>query len=307
METKWYNLYIGWFNGFLSIVFMEDQGDYRGATVMEMGNQGTPQVAFVLGGGGVRGSAHVGALRVLTEAGIVPDLVVGCSAGALIGALYAATLDIDYVEGVIMDTMPLSRSYRFFGFPSLFSGLRGRGFFSMDRLERHLKNILPVECFEDLKVPLAVVATNFNRGSLDIFSSGPLVKPLCASAAIPGLFRLVLIGDDYYGDGGVIETLPVGVAKRRGARLTIAFNIDNKIRKSPKQMGMLFYRGFLIANLHRNKAALKLADVVIDPNFIEMPNVLATREKVQHFYEIGAKAAKEALPLIKEKLAALET
>jgi len=180
-----------------------------------------PQTAFVLGGGGVLGAGEVGMLRALLEAGVVPDLVVGTSVGAVNGAFLAA-------EPTVAATVRLAALWRelsadggvFAGSWSTRVGtaLRSRTHLHpSDPLRALLTAHLPVQRVEDLAVPFQCVAAAVERAAEHWFDRGPLVEAVLASAAVPGLLPPVRIGDEHYLDGGLVNSIPVSRAVELGA------------------------------------------------------------------------------------------
>ncbi|BDV29417.1 patatin-like phospholipase family protein [Microbacterium terricola] len=181
-----------------------------------------PDVAFVLGGGGVRGAVEVGMLRALLERGIRPDLIVGTSIGAINGAQVAA----DPTPAVIG---PLTASW---ASPEA-AAVYGDGFFAQTRrlvrTRTHLNSAEPLRAllerqlagfarFEDLPVRLAVVAASIERAAEHVFDSGPLIDAVIASAAVPGLFPAAEVAGDHYLDGGIVNSIPIDHAVAAGAR-----------------------------------------------------------------------------------------
>ncbi len=152
---------------------------------------------FVLSGGGIRGVAHLGVLRAFEEAGIVPSVISGSSAGALVGALIADGWTPAEATELIREELKDRR--RFIRRPSLVS----------KRIEKFMRRNLRHELFEDLPIPLYVSATDLEKGGQHIFSSGELVPALMASCAIPLIFPPVQVGGVHYVDGGVSSNLPV--------------------------------------------------------------------------------------------------
>jgi Patatin-like phospholipase len=161
-----------------------------------------PLVGLVLGGGGARGFAHVGVLRVLEQNGVPVELIVGTSVGSLVGALYAGDTDSRELERI---ARPLERKDLFdFGIaPALF----GTGLASGDRLERFVRDHATSERIEDLRLPYAAVATDLNSGDVVVLRRGDLARAVRASSAIPGVFEPVEI------DGRLLGSLSQG--KRR--------------------------------------------------------------------------------------------
>lgn len=183
-----------------------------------------PRTAVVLGGGGNLGAIQVGQLRALAERDIVPDIVIGCSAGALNGAAYAAdptTAGVRHLERIWREIqhepetlMPGS------WIPGPVLMLRkGAALNSNQGLRKSILRFLAGnETFEDLRVPFQCVATDVDAGSETWFSEGPLVDPILASAALPAVYPMVTIGDRRYFDGGVLDNVPLGRAIELGAR-----------------------------------------------------------------------------------------
>lgn len=266
-----------------------------------------PKVALVLGGGGIKGVSHAGVLEVLESAGIRFDLIVGCSIGALIGALYADKKDAKQVRDIAFDIAPFSQTYKLFGLPSLYKGIvKGQGLFPMKRISSHLQKMLHAKTFEDLNIPLLTVATNLTKGRLETFGHGTLIPPLCASAAVPGVFQPIKIGTDHFVDGYVIEPLPTLTAQKQGARFIIAVNICNKAALPVSgKSGNIIRLSLEIMMNHRLTHSMKQADVLIDSNFVRQSYFFTTKKGTQELYQAGKKAAERVLPLIKKGIKAL--
>jgi NTE family protein len=178
-------------------------------------------VAFVLGGGGVRGAVEIGMLRALLERGIRPDVVVGTSIGAINGALVAS----DPTPGVIdalMDAWMSPEANAVYG-DSLFTQLsrlvKTKTHLNSPRPLRHLleRALGADRRFEDLPVRLRVVAASIERAAEQVFESGPLIEAILASASVPGLLPPTRIGDEHYIDGGIVNSIPIEQAVEVGA------------------------------------------------------------------------------------------
>ena len=180
----------------------------------------TARTVFVLGGGGVLGATQVGMARALAEAGVVPDLVLGTSIGALNGAFVAAdptpagadrlaeVWDAVVREGVFVEN-PVRQAAR---------AARSRTHLLSNAPLRHvIDEYLPVDTFEELAVPFQCVAACIEDASSAWFSSGGLVWPVVASCSVPGLFPPVEIGGRHHLDGGLVHSIPVGRAVELGA------------------------------------------------------------------------------------------
>lgn len=179
-------------------------------------------VAFVLGGGGVRGAVEIGMLRALLERGIRPDLVVGTSIGAINGALVAHDPTPSVIE-------PLTAAW---ASPEA-SAVYGDGFMSqvgrLVRTRTHLNSPEPLRellerylgqdaTFAGLRVPLKVVAASIERAAERVFDSGPLIPAILASASVPGLLPATEIDGEHFLDGGIVNSIPISHAVAAGAR-----------------------------------------------------------------------------------------
>lgn len=176
--------------------------------------------AFVFAGGGSFGAVQVGMLRELVAHGVVPDMVVGSSAGAINGAYFAAAPDAEGVARLDALWRGLRRSAIF---PVTLRSLAGfvarrRPIVDPSGLRRLLENHLPCTRLEDAAIPLHVVATDLLHGATVRLSSGPAVEAVLASCAIPAVFPQVRIDGRYLVDGAVASNTPVAVAAELGAR-----------------------------------------------------------------------------------------
>lgn len=157
-------------------------------------------IGLVLSGGGVRGVAHIGAIKALEEHGIFPTHISGTSAGAIVGALYAAGVEWSEILN-FFKSIPLFHAKKY--------ALRKPGFIDTEKFYSDFKKFVAEDDFKVLKKHLFVTATNVEKGTLRIFDSGPLIHPVLASASFPGVFTPVKIGKSYYVDGGVLNNFPI--------------------------------------------------------------------------------------------------
>jgi NTE family protein len=218
-------------------------------------------VAFVLGGGGQSLGAHeVGMLRALLERGIVPDLVVGTSIGAINGAAVAADPTVAAVERLVETWAAIDRSDVFEG------SLLGRlGTLARTRTHLHdpeplrarLARALP-ERFEDLAVPFQCVAASIEQAAEHWFAEGPLVEAVLASSAVPGILPPVEIGGEHFIDGGVVNSIPVRRAVELGARTVYVLHVGRLERplEPPRWPWEVALVAFEIARRHRFVADL---------------------------------------------------
>lgn len=199
-----------------------------------------PKIAFVASGGAARGIAHLGVLKACEELGILPEIFVGASAGALIGATYGQDIPLD----VLLDgfRLPWRQRHRgprldvgtFLGAPTLAQlldpGHLLSGLFSLDKLEQYLARSLPLNDFRDLPHPVFITAVDLDRAERVVFGPGynekvPVSQAVTASSCIPGLFRPYKIDGRYYVDGEVARTLSADLAVQAGADVVIISNI----------------------------------------------------------------------------------
>ncbi len=182
-----------------------------------------PREAFVLSGGGSLGAAQVGALRALLEAGIRPDLVVGCSVGALNAAALAVDPTLDRVLEMerawrgIDKTHVFGRSRRLAPTPLLNAVRRDDHLYEPQALRALVRAWVPISDLSDTAVPCHVVTTDLERGLPAWWSAGDPVEILSASACLPALFPPVRLGDSLHVDGGVTVPVPIGRALELGA------------------------------------------------------------------------------------------
>ena len=254
-----------------------------------------PKVGLALGGGGARGFAEIGVLRVLEQEKIPIDIVVGTSVGSLIGAIYADSgrvLDAEFIAISITDEDIFD--YRIFSF---FTG----GFVKGEKLENFLNNHLKNKNIENLKVRFGAVAVDLRTGQSVLFDRGPVARAVHASCAIPGVFVPVEIGGKVFVDGGVTDPIPVDFAKRKGAEVVIAVVISPALPAvAPKNPIEVAFHAVTIMSSAIGVFGVKAADVVIYPDVGNVAYDDFTQKK--RLIEAGEKAAREALPAIREAI-----
>ena len=177
------------------------------------------RIGLALGGGAARGWAHIGVLRALAQAGIVPDIIAGTSIGAVVGGCFSASR-LDDLEGFARD---LTRR-KVFGFLDV--NLSGSGLIMGQRLVERLTHHLKDEMVEKLPNRFVAVATELGTGHEIWLSRGSLIEAMRASYAIPGIFRPVRLDGRYLFDGALVNPVPVSVCRALGARYVIAVNLN---------------------------------------------------------------------------------
>lgn len=156
-------------------------------------------VNLVLSGGGEKGVAHIALIEALQERGIKINAISACSAGSLVGSMYASGLDTKEILDFFLTTDIFQYSWVTFAKP---------GIFDSNNYSRLIKYKIK-KTFQELNIPLYISTTNLNRGATHYFNSGELIKPVLASCAIPGLFNPVKINNELYADGGVLDNFPL--------------------------------------------------------------------------------------------------
>ena len=253
-----------------------------------------PKVGLVLSGGASRGFAHVGVIKVLEEEGIPIDIIVGTSAGSLTGALYAY-----YTNGQILEREARSlRVEDVFDF-SIFS--IGVGVVKGEKIVDFVENRIKVKNIEDLKIPFAAVATDLNTGKKVVFKRGSISKAIRASTSISGIFIPLVSGGQILVDGGVVDSLPVDVARDMGADVVIAVDVTaSSTNFDIKNVVDIIIQTFNIMGSEINKYKAKEADVIIRPDV----GGLGIIDFSQKDYLIlqGERAARMAIPAIREAI-----
>lgn len=253
-----------------------------------------PEVALVLGAGGARGFAHAGAVRVLQQAGIPIDLIVGSSVGSFYGALLADTGNATTAAKIMLsanfwDIADIANM------PSLWGPIQGYHY------QKFLLHHMRTRSFNQLKIPLVVVTTNLKTGRSYVISAGPIAPAAEASSAIPGVVKPAFLYGHMLVDGGMSDPIPVNVAKRYHPKVIIAINIAEQLSKSMPRTGLGVYdRGSEIAWLTLSRDSEKGADIIIRPQVGEIGTFDVDR-KYELFHD-GEMAAYLALPEIRKIL-----
>jgi len=254
-----------------------------------------PRVGIALGGGGARGFAEIGVLRVLEQEHIPVSIVTGTSVGALVGALYADTgrvLDAEFHAVALQESDIFD-----YAISSVLSG----GLIKGERLEDFLQTRLRNNQIERMALPFAAVAVDLRTGQSMIFTHGPVAPAVHASAAIPGVFVPVTIDGRTYVDGGVVDPVPADAARQLGAELVIAVAIPPDMpQETPTNPLVIAYRAVtMMASLIGDLRARE-ADLVIRPEVGDVAFDDFSQKK--QLIESGEVAARAALPQIRELL-----
>lgn len=252
-----------------------------------------PRLALVLGGGSVRGFAHVGVIRALEGAKIRPDLVVGTSAGAVAGAYYAA----GFGAAELARNVPSAGWRDIADFDYTFiEVLRGETRFGLVRgeaLEAIVNRDLDGKRFEMLPIPFVAVAADLQTGALAAFARGDVGRAVRASSSIPVVFRPVRIAGRDYVDGGVVSPLPVSVARSLGAQVVVAVDVGYPPRETNLANPFnLFAQTFQIMAQQLSRCEAAAADVVVRPELGASDQIdWSSRERLAAAGEAAGRAA----------------
>lgn len=243
------------------------------------------KTGIALSGGGIKGVCHAGVLKALEEVNITPDILSGVSAGAIVGALYADGYSpskiASFFEGM---------EFRKMAQPQIPDG----GFFKITNFANFLDKKLRAKTFEELKIPLRIVATNLDKGESVVFEKGNLLDAIIASASVPVLFSPKIIDGDHYVDGGVFKNFPVSTI-RDDCETVIGINASPLIVENSKMnllnVAQRSYHYMFKANILHDK---ELCDILIEPKDMANYEMFDT-EKSNEIFELGYQTAKRVI------------
>ncbi|HEV3245232.1 MAG TPA: patatin-like phospholipase family protein [Candidatus Paceibacterota bacterium] len=254
------------------------------------------KIGVALSGGSAWGVAHVGVLAALLKHGIAVDCIAGTSAGAVVAAPFAFGVPIETIEegAKKIEWKQVAR----FAYSRL--GIRTNA-----ALAKLIRELLGDADIKDAKIPLAIVATDIEKGEEKIFREGDVAEAVRASSAIPGYFSPVDIDGTLYVDGGISENLPLSPLKAMGADFTIGINLAGPMDPGrPKNLGQVVARSFEVLYRSRDRLLVSNADILIEPNVASFRP--RTFDEAGELYDEGFRAGEAAVPAIKMKLALLK-
>jgi NTE family protein len=221
-------------------------------------SEGTqPRLGLALGGGFARGLAHIGVLKVLEQRGIRVDVLAGTSIGAIIAGAYASGATLEEMAAVARKVR-----WRDFGRWTI----SRMGLASNERLEALLRRIFRKLRFDELRIPLAVVATDLMAGRPVVFTAGELGLAIRASCAYPGLFLPVAFNGGWLVDGGLVSAVPTQAVTSLGAEVVVGVSLDNiQPEIEPKSLVDVLGRSFSIAQRTAEPLWREFADLVVEP------------------------------------------
>jgi NTE family protein len=267
----------------------------RRSTSIATETKRVPTIGVALGGGFARGIAHIGVLKVLEEEGIPIRMVGGTSVGAIMGAAYCSGLTIAELEEI-------AHKVRFATFARW--TISRFGFATTDRMAIFLERILKVKTFEELRIPLAVTATDFKTGGGAVFTSGPIIDPVRASCAYPGMFLPVEIDGRCLVDGMLSYPVPSLPLRNLGADRVLAVHLKGQWSKScaPRHFFDVIGQSFAIAQDMMSPVWRNAADLVIEPDVAGFD--YDDFKRAGELIRVGELAMRAALPEVRKWLQA---
>ncbi|NLC53231.1 MAG: patatin-like phospholipase family protein [Firmicutes bacterium] len=255
--------------------------------------QSRPRIAWALGGGGVRGFAHLGVLKVLQEEGVPVDALAGTSMGAVVAALFAAETDLKYLTALAAriaweDFVDLR-------FPR-YGLVEGKRLVPLIRLLTKRKKL------EELAIPVRIIATDLLTGEEVVFTQGPLDLAVRASISIPGVFTPVPYGKHLLVDGGLVAGVPVKAAAAMGMDLVFAVYVaGDLVPEPPRSVFDILYRSSEIMMHKLDGTQLQQAAFILAPEVGDVGTLQFSR--VEERIAKGEAAARKALPALKRIIA----
>ncbi len=258
-------------------------------------NDERPVIAFALGSGAARGFAHVGVLNVLAKHGIEADIVVGSSAGSVVGAFYAAGIR---GEALLQAAQQLDmKKLTDWVYPN-------RGVVRGERLQQYVNQLVENQPIESLPTRFAVVATDLASGELVTFNVGNTGAAVRASSSVPGVVQPTHINNRDYIDGGIVSQVPVHIARQMGADIVIAIDVSGMLLpKDQLNTTVAVMRQAMLIAMHRlSEAEVQSADILIRPELGDIgANSFELRSQA---VKAGEEAARGEIENIKQAILA---
>ncbi|WNF24367.1 patatin-like phospholipase family protein [Mesobacillus jeotgali] len=250
----------------------------------------SPKIGLALGSGGARGFAHLGVIKVLKDEGIPIDLIAGSSMGALVASFYGAGLDVDRLYK--LSRVFKRKYYLDFTVPKM-------GFIAGKRVKELIRIFTHGKMIEELDIPIGIVATDLMSGEKVVFKNGPVAEAVRASIAIPGIFVPEKLGGRLFVDGGVVDRIPVSVAKEMGADIVIAVDVSNvKINEEVTSIFDVIMQSIDIMQMELVANREIASDVMLRPP-VEMFNSKAFTN-IEEIIAIGEEEASKHIDKIKK-------
>ena len=298
------------------------------ATTKDSGQQSRPKIGLVLGGGGAKGAAHIGVLKVLEEQKIPIDYIAGTSMGAIVGALYASGLSADELEKVLtsidwddifsgdperkdVDWRRKREDFQFL--TKLELGVKGgkillpKGIIKDQKVNFLFETIMlhtsKIDDFDKLPIPFRAVATDLETGEMVVMKSGRLADAARASMSVPGVFPPAEINDRFLIDGGIVRNLPVDVVRKMGADIVIAIDVGTPLANREELQNALSIMNQMLdimmkKNVQEQIDSLRPVDIYINPDLGDITSGDFARGK--EAAATGEKAARQKIDVLKQ-------
>jgi NTE family protein len=250
-------------------------------------------VSLALGGGFARGYAHLGVLRAFREHAIPVTSIAGSSIGSILGAAYASGEPLPRI-------INKCREIRFRDFARW--RVSRFGLASNERLGALVQKLFGTKRFEDLVLPLAIVATDLGTGDPVVFRQGNLAEAIRASCAFPGLFEPIQIGTRCLADGGIVAPVPTRAAREMGAEIVVGVSVGlhDGQRGAPTNIFQVVSRAVSAVQKHQSEAWERHADLVLRPSVQGL--AWDDFDRIDEAMEAGSVAADSAVPRLKKLL-----
>jgi len=273
----------------------------------------TPSIGLALGGGGARGLAHIGVLKVIQRENIPVHFISGTSMGGIIGSTYAAGIPLEVITGVALQIRKRMEQFRLLDIK-----LTGRGLIKGTRLYRQLASILGEELtFAELKIPMAMLAVDILTGREVVLREGKVVDAIRATMSVPGVFEPVPRDDLLLVDGGILNNVPVDLLGQAGMQLKIAVDVMPDFPRNragqapvvqapktaflpPAMQEVLNTFLIMISEMTEYRMKVCAPDLVLRPEISNQVSLLTGFELAEEVIAAGEAAAEAALPQIKK-------
>ncbi|MCX7551722.1 patatin-like phospholipase family protein [Xanthomarina sp. F2636L] len=244
-------------------------------------------IGLVLSGGGMRGAAHLGAIKALEEHNIYPTHIAGTSAGAIVGALYASGYSWENILKFFKTISVLDITKYAISKPGLLDA---------NKFYNNFKKYFPEDNFSALKKELHITATNILNGDLAVFKEGELINPILASAAFPGVFSPVKIKDSYYVDGGVLNNFPVELLRKKCDKIIGVYvnGFETINIKELKHSHHVAERAFKLKSVREDYMKFIKCDLIVCPKGLDKFGTF-DKKNLNHIFDLGYKTTIEAL------------
>ena len=283
------------------------------------------KIGLVLGGGGARGLGHIGVLKALKKHSIPIHMVTGTSIGAVIGAMYAATLDPHWIENKFKEFID-SEAYKRIGlhrlvptsqpnssiFQTAATYMKNQiiinlanerlGILKQERLSEIIDFMLPVKTFEELKIPFSCLAVDLNSGEDVVFNSGNLIEAIVASSAIPGYIPPIEKDGMLLTDGAVSCPVPVKTVRKMGAdfRISVDVGLNHFEPLENPNLLQVLGRAEQITSTRLGEVKSEKADITIRPDTMNV--FWAEFDKIDQLIKLGAEETEKQFWQIKDNL-----